>query len=113
VARTWGLYAPFQLPEGRRAWVMHLGVGVYFVLVPLAVYGLIVLRRRNVPVWIMLVPFVTVTLTALFAYGAVRFRHSAELSLVVLGAVALDRLLPARAASQPRREEPSSAGRTG
>jgi 4-amino-4-deoxy-L-arabinose transferase-like glycosyltransferase len=99
VARTWGLYRPFQLPEGRRAWVMHLGVGVYFVLVPLAVYGLISLRRRRVPVWIVLTPFVTVTLTALSAYGAVRFRHSAELSLVVLAAVAVDRLLPS---AQPR-----------
>jgi hypothetical protein len=63
------------------------------------VYGLIVLRRRRVPVWIVLTPFVTVTLTALSAYGAVRFRHSAELSLVVLSAVAVDRLLPS---AEPR-----------
>jgi hypothetical protein len=28
-------------------------------------------------------PFVTVTLTTLLAYGAPRFRHSAELSIVV------------------------------
>jgi hypothetical protein len=33
-----------------------------------------------------------VTLTTLLAYGAVRFRQSAELSLVVLAAVALDAL---------------------
>jgi 4-amino-4-deoxy-L-arabinose transferase-like glycosyltransferase len=100
-ARTWGLWRPFALPEGRRAWVQHLGAGLYFVLIPLAVYGFIVLRRRGVAVWILVAPFVTVTLTALLAYGAIRFRHSAELSLVVLAAVALDRLLPARKRGAP------------
>jgi asparagine N-glycosylation enzyme membrane subunit Stt3 len=96
VARTWGLWAPFAVPEGRRAWVQRLGAAIYYVLIPLAVYGLILLRRRKVPVWILLAPFVTVTLTALLAYGQIRFRHSAELSLVVLAAVALDRLLPSK-----------------
>jgi hypothetical protein len=94
VARTWGLWRPFAVPEGREAWVQRLGAALYFVLIPLAVYGFVLLRRR-VSVWILMAPFVTVTLTALLAYGQIRFRHSAELSLVVLGAVALDRLLPA------------------
>jgi 4-amino-4-deoxy-L-arabinose transferase-like glycosyltransferase len=92
LGRTWGLYHPFRTPEGRASWVMHLGVALYLVLVPLAVYGFLVLRRRRVPVWILTAPFITVTLTTLVAYGSVRFRHSAELSLVVLAAVALDRL---------------------
>jgi 4-amino-4-deoxy-L-arabinose transferase-like glycosyltransferase len=96
VARTWSLFHPFQLPEGRRAWVMHLGVGMYFLMIPLAVYGFVLLRRRRVPVWVLMAPFITVTLTALLAYGAVRFRHSAELSLTVLAAVALDGLLPSK-----------------
>ena len=100
--RTWGLYRPFAVPEGRRAWVMGLGVALYFVLVPLGVFGFVVLRRRRVPVWILTAPFITVTITTLAAYGSVRFRHSAELSLVVLAAVAVDRMwgrriLPARA----------------
>ena len=96
VGRTWGLWEPFAVPEGRRAWVQRIGEAIYYLLIPLAVYGVILLRRRSVPVWIVLAPFVTVTLTALLAYGQIRFRHSAELSLVVLAAVALDRLLPAR-----------------
>jgi hypothetical protein len=64
------------------------------VLIPFAVFGLILLRRRRVPLLILLAPFITVTLTALLAYGQIRFRHSAELSLVVLAAVGLNRLLP-------------------
>jgi 4-amino-4-deoxy-L-arabinose transferase-like glycosyltransferase len=95
LARTWGLWDPFHTPEGRRAWVMDLGVALYFVLIPLAAYGLVLLRRRGVEVWILMAPVVTVTLTALLTYGSVRFRHSAELTLVVLAAVALDRLVSA------------------
>ncbi len=94
VARTWGLWRPFAVPEGRRTWVQQLGAAIYFALIPAAVYGFILLRRRRVPIWILMAPFVTVTLTALLAYGSIRFRHSAELPLVVLAAVALDRLLP-------------------
>jgi hypothetical protein len=102
-ARTWGLWEPFAVPEGRRAWVQRLGAGIYFVLIPLAVYGVLLLRRRRFPLLILLAPFITVTLTALLAYGQIRFRHSAELSLVVLAAVALDRLLP----SPQRRDVPA------
>jgi hypothetical protein len=94
-ARTWGLWEPFAVPEGRRAWVQRLGAAIYFVLIPFAVYGALLLRRRRFPLLILLAPFITVTVTALLAYGQIRFRYSAELSLVVLAAVALDRLLPA------------------
>jgi hypothetical protein len=65
-----------------------------------------VLRRRRVPVWILVAPVITVTATALLTYGSVRFRHSGELSIVVLAAVALDALLP-----KPDRREPRSGAR--
>jgi hypothetical protein len=42
-------------------------------------------------------PVVTVTLTTLLGYGSIRFRHSAELTLVVLAGVALDALWQRRA----------------
>jgi hypothetical protein len=94
--RTWSLYDTFPVPEGRSATVTAIGVVAFFVLVPLAVYGLVLLRRRQVPVWILVAPFVTVTLTTLLAYGALRFRQSAELPLAVLAAVAIDWLFNAR-----------------
>jgi 4-amino-4-deoxy-L-arabinose transferase-like glycosyltransferase len=90
-ARTWGVFWPGQVAEGRAKWVTYAGVGVYFVLLPLAVWGLVLLRRRGVGVWIVAAPCVTATLTTLLSYGSVRFRHSAEISVVVLAAVALDR----------------------
>jgi 4-amino-4-deoxy-L-arabinose transferase-like glycosyltransferase len=91
LARTWGVYAPFQVPEGRARWVMNMGAVIFFLLVPLAIYGFLLLRRRGVGVWIVVTPVITVTLTTLLSYGSLRFRHSAELPLVVLAAVALDR----------------------
>jgi hypothetical protein len=102
LARTWGLWWPVQRPEGRAGWVTYIGAALLFVLAPLAVYGFILLRRRGVPVWILTTPLITVTLTTLLAYGSARFRHSAELPLVVLAAVALDQLLRRGAArAQP------------
>ena len=100
-ARTWGLWEPFAVPEGRRAWVQKLGAAIYYVLIPFAVYGVLLLRRRRFPLLILLAPFITVTVTTLLAYGQIRFRHSAELSLVVLAAVALDRLLPSEQGRDP------------
>jgi 4-amino-4-deoxy-L-arabinose transferase-like glycosyltransferase len=103
LARTWGAWAPFARPEGRRARVMHLGVAMYLVLLPLALYGFVLLRRRRVPLWILMAPVITVTATALLSYGSIRFRHSAELTIVVLAAVAVDRLIGRR----ERRDAPA------
>jgi 4-amino-4-deoxy-L-arabinose transferase-like glycosyltransferase len=97
--RTWSLYGTFAVPEGRSRTVTAIGVVAFFVLLPLAAYGFVLLRRRHVPVWILMSPFITVTLTTLVAYGALRFRQSAELPLAVLAAIALDRLFKARRAA--------------
>jgi 4-amino-4-deoxy-L-arabinose transferase-like glycosyltransferase len=97
--RTWGIWEPLQRSEGREQWVVTAGVVVYALLVPLAVYGLVLLRRRRVPTWVVVAPLITVVVATLLSYGSVRFRHSAELALVVLAAVALDGLLRRRAAA--------------
>jgi len=91
LGRSWGFWQPFRRLEGREPWVMRIGVVLYFLLLPLAACGWLILRRRAVPVWILTAPLITVTVTSLLAYGSIRFRHSAELVLVVLAAVALDR----------------------
>ena len=97
LGRTWGYFYGWGVPEGRSAAVMRAGSIMFLLLLVPAAYGLVVLRRRRFPFWILITPFITVTVTAALLYGNLRFRHSAELPLVVLAAVALTRIrLPAR-----------------
>jgi hypothetical protein len=97
--RVWSFYKPFAIPEGRSVRVQKLGVVMFFVLVPFAVWGALVLRRRGVATWILLIPFIIVAVTALTTYGNLRFREPAELSTVVLAAIGLDELLRRRVAA--------------
>jgi 4-amino-4-deoxy-L-arabinose transferase-like glycosyltransferase len=106
VARMWSVYRPAQMArdnenEGRPYWVSVAGLAFYYPLVLLAVGGAVVLARRGVTLFPLLVPIVITTLTAALFYGLVRFRVPAEVSLVVLGAVAIDALI-ARYVSRPR-----------
>jgi 4-amino-4-deoxy-L-arabinose transferase-like glycosyltransferase len=106
LGRVWSVYKPFQIPEGRSVRVQKLGVVMFFLLVPPAIWGALSLRRRGVNPWILLMPFVVVSVTALVTYGNVRFREPAELSLVILAAVALDALWRRRAAGRPESATP-------
>jgi 4-amino-4-deoxy-L-arabinose transferase-like glycosyltransferase len=101
VGRVWNLYAPGQMAdysedEGREPLVSWLGFGAFWLLMPLAVWGALVLRRRRVPTWPLVSQAVVVTLTAALVYGLVRFRVPAEVAIVVLAGVAADELLERR-----------------
>jgi 4-amino-4-deoxy-L-arabinose transferase-like glycosyltransferase len=100
VLRTWGAYAPrqqidFESLEGRpRAWQLR-GTVMYWILVPLAVAGAIVLRRRRRFLWPLAATAVTVTIVVAATYGQQRFRIAVEPALLVLAAVAIDAILTA------------------
>jgi 4-amino-4-deoxy-L-arabinose transferase-like glycosyltransferase len=98
LGRVWSLYAPFSTPEGRSVRAVKLGVPAFFLLAALAVAGVLALRRRRVGTWILLSPFVIVSLTALATYGNLRFREPADVALVVLAGVGLDALWRRRSA---------------
>lgn len=98
VGRAFSLYAPGQMAaanagEGRPRWASWLGFATYWALVPAAVYGVLLLRRRGVALLPLLVPVAIVVVVTAFSYGIVRFRVPAEVSLVVLGAVGADAAL--------------------
>jgi 4-amino-4-deoxy-L-arabinose transferase-like glycosyltransferase len=98
VGRVWSLYAPgymatYNAGEGREQWASWLGFASFWLLVPFAVYGGVVLRRRRVALTPLVAQFVIVTFTAAAVYGLVRFRTPAEVSIVVLAAVAVDRVI--------------------
>ncbi|MBA2326257.1 MAG: glycosyltransferase family 39 protein [Actinobacteria bacterium] len=97
LGRTWSLYAPGQsadlgVGEGRPHGLSLIGAALFWLLVPFAFFG--VRRLRGDPALVPLLgPFVLVFVVAAVFYGAVRFRVPAEVPLVVLAAVGVDRLL--------------------
>ena len=101
VGRMWGVFRPFHAAEtsqgeGKPKAVSLAGWGVSWILIGLSVAGVLVLRRRTVPLLPLLAPIAIVTLIAVLFYGSLRFRVAAEVSLVVLAAVALDALIATR-----------------
>ncbi len=115
-ARVWSLYAPgfmanYNVNEGRDVEVSWAGFFAFWVLVPCAVVGAVRLRRRRVPITPLVSQFVVVAVTAAAIYGLVRFRVPAEVSLVVLAAVAVDGWLGGRsepAEANRRRDAPAA-----
>src|SRR5204863_10152703 len=99
VLRPWGPSRPGRLASDgltRRRAVQEAGVLLSYLLMPLALFGAVVLRRRGRPLSILLAPIVLVTITAALTYGGLRLQHAAEIPLVVLAAVAADGVVARR-----------------
>jgi 4-amino-4-deoxy-L-arabinose transferase-like glycosyltransferase len=92
VYRPWGQGAFLASAEGRHPRAQHLGLIAYWLLVPWAVAGGVLLRRRrqDTELLVLAAPVALVLLVAVTTYGSTRFRFAAEPGLVVLGAVAVD-----------------------
>jgi 4-amino-4-deoxy-L-arabinose transferase-like glycosyltransferase len=93
VLRTWDLWQPRRqvgFSEGRDHGVQEVGTGIYLLMLPFGVAGAWLLRRRRYLLYVLLIPAIAATLSSVAGYGLPRFRHAAELTLVVLVGVALD-----------------------
>ncbi len=110
--RTFGLFRPtqqieFESLEGRPKGWQELGTWMYWMLLPFAVVGAVLLVRKGWrEVWPLLSTIVLVSITAISTYGQQRFRIAAEPAIVVLAAVAaiaLARRFPATRRSAPER----------
>jgi len=77
--------------------VIKAGYFAYWVLVPTAILGGVVLRRRRVTLLPFVALVVTVTIGTALTYGFTRFRASAEVAIVLLAAVAIDAVIRRRA----------------
>ena len=99
VGRMWGVYEPIgQLRrdvhvDRRSMSVSLLGLAQFVLLVPLAVAGMEVLRRRRGPLLVLAAWIPIATFTAATTFGNTRYRTAAETSLVILAAVAADAIL--------------------
>jgi hypothetical protein len=95
VGRVWDVWRPWQntklsTVEGRDLQVNEVGLFTWYALIPLAIAGAVVARRRGETLLPPLAMAAMVTATATYAYGAVRFRAPAEVAMIVLAGLAVD-----------------------
>ena len=87
--REWSLWDPFthySSDAGRNLAVEHTGIVFDYVLILLAVPGVLALRRTPPALYMLATPIILVTLVAATTYGSVRLREAAEIPLSVLAA---------------------------
>jgi 4-amino-4-deoxy-L-arabinose transferase-like glycosyltransferase len=95
VGRTFGVFRPFQQVQLDRAgftpaWVFRLGLFMYWALLPFAVAGAVIARRRGIPIYPLLVFPLAVLLSVLLTIGQTRYRVPAEIPLALLAAVGIE-----------------------
>ncbi len=95
VARMWDLFRPGQnirlngLLEGRGVWQSRLATVEYYPLLAFSILGLVLLRRRRVPILPFLAIAATITITAATSFGLTRYRAPADAMLPILAGGAL------------------------
>jgi hypothetical protein len=90
--RVWDLWQPrrqVEFAEGRERHTTQGGVAFYYLLCALAIGGVLALRRRGVPLLVLLAPALAVCAAALVGYGVPRLRFAFEIPLLVLAATGL------------------------
>jgi 4-amino-4-deoxy-L-arabinose transferase-like glycosyltransferase len=96
LGRAFGFFHPMQQVElDSRVetrpyhWAV-VGLFMYYALLVLSVGGIIVLRRRRVPVFPLLAVGLDVAISVALTFGQTRYRSTFEVSLVLLASVQLD-----------------------
>ena len=111
MGRLWAVYQPIgqlrldTLVDRRSFAVSVLGLVQYYLLIPFAAAGVVLLWRRRGTLLVVTAWIPVVTLTGITAFGNTRYRTAAEVSLILLAAVTIDaiisRRLSARATQSP------------
>jgi 4-amino-4-deoxy-L-arabinose transferase-like glycosyltransferase len=96
LGRAFGFFSPRQQIRLDSAvetrpyrWALA-GLGMYYAMLVLSIGGVVILRRRRVPVLPLLAVGLDVVVTVAIAFGNTRYRTPFEVSLVLLSAVQLD-----------------------
>ena len=96
VGRIWDVYHPFQNVElndkGERrghdaSWAVLIG---YWLVMPFAIFGLVVMRRRRIPIFPYFAIALSVTITVALSFGITRYRAPVDTVLPILAAVGID-----------------------
>jgi len=111
IGRLWGWYRPIQTTqfeiriESRGAWQSWANLAGLYVIEILGVAGLVIMRRRRLPISPAVALIGTATFGAAITFGVARYRCTAEVALMVASAVAIAVWSEARS----RRSESGSA----
>ena len=82
--------------EGRGELASWAGLLIYYVQIPFAVAGLVVLVRRRIPVSPLLGLAAVITITAAITFGVTRYRVPVDVMIAILAAVGIERLVAMR-----------------
>ena len=102
VGRVLGVYRPqddihFDIDTFNRSpWIAWSTLYSYYVVAALAIVGVVLLRRRRVPVYPLVALLAAVVLTSTISFGQLRYRAAAEPALVIAAAAALQLLTDGR-----------------
>ena len=108
IGRTFAFFHPFEqiqidsYVETRPYTWAAVGLAMYYALLALSIAGTVILRRRRVPSFPLWAIGLNVVFASALTFGQTRYRTTFEVSLVLLGAVALDALW-----SRLRRQDPA------
>lgn len=95
LGRTWGFFRPSQqlrfdyMETSRDVPPSWVGLVMYWAMIPTAIAGVVILRRRGLPLSPMWSLALTVTVASITTFGQTRYRTAAEVPLVLLAAVAI------------------------
>jgi hypothetical protein len=121
IGRVWELYAPAQNVDldavgerrGRAAsWAVLIA---YYLLMPFAIGGLVIMRRRKIPIFPFIAIAASITITVASSFAITRYRAPFDVVMPVLAAVAIDAVLRRRsspAVDETRSVEPEPAVET-
>jgi Dolichyl-phosphate-mannose-protein mannosyltransferase len=96
--RLVGVFRPAQTVDidaswlNSATWPVWAWISSFWLVAPLAVYGSVLLRRSGRFQWPLVAPVAIVLLVVTVAFGDPRYHTAADLGVIVLAAVAVDRL---------------------
>ena len=110
VGRQWEVFRPYQTVdfsfiESRNRTSVEIGLIMYYLLMAGTLVSFWILRRRGTRLMPLTSHFITVTLTAAYAYGTLRFRITVEPILCVGAAISAVALVDRLAASRHQHVE--------
>ena len=79
--------------EGRDLWVTRVAQTTSYVFMALAAAGVVIMRRRRIPVLPLVGPLIAIFITITITFAQNRYRASVEPAIAILAAVAVEQMV--------------------